>query len=682
MVPDPAHPSDGSPAEAGAGVPAAAAGTDGRVALMGRVREWWPWVLLMLLPVAIYARAWSYPLLDIDDSSLYAASLLHQGGWRGLYDVWSGVWFDDYAPITLWTLWIDLACGDGGMAWHCARIQSPLWLGFGAMAVYACAGRVVERRLAWAAALLYVAHPLCANATLWLAERKNLVAFALTWWCLERYVAWRQGGGAWARTAAWVLGACALLAKPHAVAIPVMMAAWEVCLGPDGGGLLAAWRAAPGWGTVARRLWAPLPAAGAAALFVGIELTHRADFAPEFLGGGRLAAVWCDGGILASYLFAVVCPQRLALYYAVIDDPAQVGALAWRWAAVIAVVAATIAVARRRAVVACGWLMALAAMLPALNLVKQAAPMTDHYVQWGLPGILLALLVAGRDGCARLRLAVTARVGDVALALGAAALALMSLERVPEFASRNAFFTTAYSRHPDHPMNAAGYVYALVDQQGTYHRDSGRLALAALGNPHGHILQAFLARTLIEAGVERWREDEEQGGPGRAGAWAIVDQWGGKDEEQDYIWVRVLMGAGGPAGLAEADQMLSRRLGRDFMTQATAIAARCRDGKPMPDALPAMTTIYLRDSDDPMMARKYRYDFLRLALTLVEVRLQLGASISDPAAQRANDDSALGLALLCVNIDPDFADARRMAAVMYGFIGRDDLAHRMLNPGP
>jgi hypothetical protein len=734
-APPPSAPTPGDPGPAPAPVSA----------LAGRRGDWLAGATLVLLPLVIYLWALPTGLLNLDDAALYSATLLHNGAWRGLIDVWTDVWFVDYSPVTLVTMWIDLALGDAGNHWYSARIQNPLWLGLGALAAYRCLRRIVgDPRVAYAATLLYVAHPLCANAVLWLAERKNLVAFALSWWCLERYIAWRSspagaspagaspagraadsgsgsaGGGrrrVWVpgpRDCAWLLGIAALLAKPHAVAIPVMMAAWEVTLGPDlggGTGILATVRAAlarpaSAAALLLRRCAPLLPAVVVVAAYVAIQLHYRSDFADTFLGGSRLAALWCDGWIFASYLGEIVVPRNLTIYYDVVDDPARVAILAACWLAVAATIGATIAVARRRALVLCGWLLAIGAMAPALNLVRQAAPMSDHYIQWGLPGILLAVLVAGQDACARWKIDIQRGHRQLALTGATALLALLSIARIPEYASRDVFFTVAYSKQPGHPMNLAGYVSARVDAYGDpaahadmkFHRDTGALAIEAVANPHGRILLAFQSTTLIEAGIETWRRTIEPSlagirpetpeadrraiiQSGRAAAWAEITRIGTAADERDFIWARVLIGIGGPDQLAEADQLLSQRLGHEFLTKATEIAGQCRNGDPMPDAIDAKTTIYLLDSGDPFIFRTRRMSLLRLGLALTEARLHEGATLTGDA-QRANDDSALGLALLCVNLDPDYAEARNMAAVMYRFIGRDDLATRIVNRAP
>ena len=677
-------------------------------------------LLLVVLPLVLYVWAIRYPLLNLDDAALYSATLLHGGNWRGLYDVFTDVWFVDYSPITLLTMWVDLALGDADGHWYVARIDNPLWLGFGAIAVYCCLRRIIPRRLAFAAALIYVVHPLCANATLWLAERKNLVSFALSWWCLERYIAsrsWPDGRAAdstsgsagpsrrrmWrfsARDAAWVLGILALLAKPQSVAIPVMMAAWEFTLGPDAAspgatGVGATLRSAianlarplTAIGLFWRRVAPVLPAVLVVALYVVVQLHYRTDFAASFLGGSRVAAVWCDGWIFAQYLLEIVVPRNLTIYYAVVDEPGRIGLLAASWLAVLAVIGATIAIARRRATVCCGWFLAIAAMAPALNLVKQAAPMSDHYIQWGLPGILIAVLITWEDACARWKFDISEAAQQLALVAAVTVLGICSIARVPEFANRDTFFTYGYIKQPDAPMNLAGYVDALVNSNGNYHRDSGALAIAALNNPHGRILVAFQTPVLIEAAVESWRRAAETavaaGHPadadaaGRAAAWKVAKEIGNNEDEFDFVWARVLIGIGGPPQFAEADRMLAQHLGKDFLDHAMAISQQCRNGTPMPDEIPAAITIYLRANDDPFMFRTNVMSLLRLSLALAEVRLREGAYITDPAAQSANDDSALGLALLSVNLDPDYTEARRMAGVMYAYIERPDLAKKI-----
>ena len=658
--------------KAGAGVNAPARGEGGR--------RWsgWAGLVLLLAPLVIYGRAFPFGLLGLDDGLLYGDPHLHGGAAAGLAGVWTGTVIDDYIPLTMVTMWVDRALGDGA-AWHIARLQQPLWLGFGAWAVFAAMRRMCAARagefpwLAWTVALLYDLHPLCANATLWLAERKNLVAFAVAWWCLERYVAWRQGGRPGLRYVVWILAVAALLAKPHAVAIPVMMAAWEMCLGPDGRGWAGLWADAGRRVGAFMRMAIPrmlpiAPVAVVVAAFVAAQMHFRQDLGAIPLGGNRLAALWCDGWILASYLGETVWPRNLTIYYDVVEEPGAIGVLAASWAVVIAACAATLALARRRHLVLCGWLLALAGLLPALNLVVQAVPKTDHYVQWALPGLVLVVVVTVADVFAGLQFA---RARVLLGASTALVLALLSFLRVPEFASRDTFFATAFTKRPD-TMNLCEYTCGLITRDGPYAEPAGALALRAIRNQRGGILFDDYLMLSVAGGVEAWRQE------GRAAAEKIVGGIpDGHSDARLLVHVKVLIGASritapgaGPGCLDEAARLLAARLGPAAMARAEDLAARCRSGETLPCDLPPGPDLPLAaDATDPGQARA---DVYILALTLIEVRMRAG----DAAG-------AFAEAALCLNLYPQDAQARRAMAMLYtDWLRLPEAAARVLPADP
>jgi hypothetical protein len=680
------HPSTGaatSPTDAAAGIPAAvnASGTTAAFAdrLCSGHHAFW---LLLLLPFLVYAWALPYGLLRIDDLVQYHAPLLHDGGWYGLIDVWLRPWFYDYSPVTLVTQWLDRALGDDRDHWISSRLQNPLWLGLGALGIHAFFRRIAGAHLALAVAVLYVLHPLCADGTLWLAERKNLVALALSFWCCERYVACRGDSRVWTGIAAVVLGVLALLAKPHAVAIPVMLAAWELMLGSEGQGVGAAWRraraagAAPGAmiAKAARSSWPAIVLTVVVAAFVVWQMTQRRDIGAAFLGGSRLAAGWCDGWILARYLGMVVDPRNLTLYYPVVEDPHAVVTLGLCWAAVAAAVITTVALARRRRLVLFAWMFALAALAPALNLIAQNVPMTDYYLQWALPGLLLVLVVVAADVVARVGANVM-RLGPVLVVAAAVGSAALSLQRLPEFSSRETFFTVAMRRQPETAVNIGGYVYDRVRyHDGRYQPANGELALHAATLPSaGRMLAFTVPDTAIEAGVAAWRQG------GRAAADAAIAEFPVPGPDTDLgvaVAARVLIGASliEPAAghLAEAEAMLSQRLGNDLLAQADALGARCRAGDVLPDAVAPVADIGVNPGNsDEYLQRLDRHDHLRLLVALSEAR------------ERAGDGpGAFAAAALALNLDPADGDARVAASGLYArALHRGDLAQRVLDAG-
>ena len=630
----------------------------------------WPWLVLLLIPQLLFVRALGYDLLYLDDDTYYANPALHAGAWPGPIDLWRGFWFCDYAPISQLTQWLDLALGGNHQDWMAARIQSALWLGIGAAGVFAVLRRMVTPWTAWIIAFLYVVHPLCVDATLWLGERKNLVAIACLWWSLDRYIAWREntgktraGWGFWA--GAMALGMAAMLAKPHAVALPVVMAGWEMCCGP---------------GKIRTRLLAVVPMGVMTAAFVAMEMTMRRDLDAARFGGSLPGALWCDGDILARYLLMVVRPLGLTLYFATDDDPAHVGLHLACWAAVFAVVGLSLGVAKRRRLVLCAWLMGFGVLIPVLNIVRQPVPMAGYYVQWALPFFLLAVGISVADALAplatRLRAQgarLTAPAGMLAGALAALFIGL-TWSRVPEYTSRITMFLHAAQVQPDCAVNLAAVVSDDVLLHGRYRVETGQMALRAVKLPSAKWILSFaLNNCAVEAAVEAWREH------GRAAAAAALDPFpaGVHSVTQEY-WIQamVLIGGsilvhdqgGGPICLQEADGQLSAHFGPDLLAAAETFGARCRDGSVLPDDLPPFPVAVPTATGDPYWVGSERRDQLRLGLALAEVRKRAG-----------NGESAFNLAALCLNLEPQDPEARLTMAWIYdSVLQRRDLAQRTL----
>ncbi|MCZ7646886.1 MAG: hypothetical protein M5U26_16625 [Planctomycetota bacterium] len=349
-----------------------------------RVPAWAEYLLLAALPYLLYGHTLFYGLLGIDDTLYYFGNpALSEGRLEGLGRIFTTYYYSDYFPVTQFTLWLDVALF-GTQSWFFARVHELAWFAAGVLAVRKLAGELVESRgLAFSVALLFALHPAGTSTAVWLAERKNVVGFALSFAALACYVSGRrkEGRESQARLAgAWVLLALALLAKTHAVAVPAMMFVYELTRGHG------AWT---------RRLLVWFPFALLGATLVALSLTvFRNDLQQPPLGGSRAAALFAAGPILARYLAHTVAPFNLAFYYAV-DEPGFESGYAWAlWLAALGGPALLTLLSRPRGAVACGWLLGFAALLPALNLVPQPVPMSDHYHWWALPGWLLALAAA------------------------------------------------------------------------------------------------------------------------------------------------------------------------------------------------------------------------------------------------------------------------------------------------
>lgn len=552
----------------------------------------WGWsALLVALPVLLYARALGYGLLELDDGFYFRDNpALHGGALAGLIDCWRAPYFHDYSPITTLTIWLDRCLSAPGH-YGIARLQELLWLGLGNLALFQLLRRLTGQvALAGIVALLVSVHPVVTESALWLGERKNVVALALSWWAVERHLAWRQGAGRRAFAAAIALTVLALLAKPHAVVIPVLLATYELLLGrarwPD-------------------RVLAVLPSvlATVAFLLVSMAVFHLyGSEGPPQLGGSLAATLGCDGAILARYLGHTLLPHDLALYYHVDEDPAQWPLFLGAWLVVLAVVAGTVALARDRRLLGFAWGAALGSLLPVLNLKPLPLPMTDHYLQWCLPWLLLILCLAVRDGLHRLALARPAPAappaplperwrrgaGWAAAALGLS-FVLAATVRVPAFRSREGIALEAALHQP---ACALGWADLCLTEANKPHPDftlAGRAGLTALRCDDARRIFHRAALSCAIFGTLVCQRQE-----GAAAGEALLAQALDRLSALDGTFVRgsiLLLNHETASGIA----VLAPLYDPERQAAARTIAARCVDGAVQPWDFPPLS----RDPPDP-----------------------------------------------------------------------------------
>jgi len=615
----------------------------------GRLRLGAAALILIALPFAIYSYTLSYGLLGYDDSIYYTQNPpLKEGRAEGLISLWSGVILSDYTPVTQLTLWIDLALF-GQQAWWGARLHGIVWFVIGVLAVYALMRRISERH-AFAVALLLAVHPVCVQSVVWLAERKQLVSFALAFWSMERYVAARTAEQTRAKIsagmAAFTLAVAALFAKPHAVAIPVMLSTYELFIARDAWLRRAAWLAPFVVLTAAFTLW---------------NLSIRTDLARPFLGGSRLNAVLIDGGILLRYLQQTVFPAGLTLYYFV-NESAPVSTLLLAWAGVLAIVAASVALSPQPRVALFGWALAVAALSPALNLVPQLAPMTDHYLHWALPGVLLVVVLLAERLVTYIPSQRIPVLPAIATALAATALAVLSLLRLPEFANKEALFSAAIVKEPESAFNWAHYVTTIYGRANADRRVLGDVAVKALTcGDADRLLPQERTAVAIEA-VVRLR----QRGPSHAAEETLERQTRllEKHSPQAAMLLRghVEMRSG---RMPHAIAALSPPFNSGMQQIARALRERCRDGSAFPDQFPPMVSLSaLSDAQSG--------DDFSAAMLLDLLGLLGEAYLRNKEPERAFDVLAV-----LVNMRPDYGPGRELLAETYEALGNTAAAKRL-----
>jgi hypothetical protein len=623
------------------------------------LKSWQELPILFFVPFLINIQSLGFDLLYVDDFTYFKHPSLHEGKLAGLADIWRTTILSDYSPVTQLTVWLDVALF-GTNHWWGARLHEIAWFSIGVLALYAIAIRLTKRRdLAFFTALLYALHPVCAQSNLWLAERKNLVALALSLWALERYIVARQREtfreALPPALAAFFITAAAMLSKPHAVAIVAMMASYEMSLGSG-----------PLWKRVAWTI--PFGVVCLGFVYASLKMV-RTDLNRELLGGSVATAALGDGPILLRYLQNTIFPTRLTLYYAV-DEPTLRSLSHYAaWVGVLAIVALSVFAARQRALVLFCWMFALAGLGPALNLVPQLAPMTDHYHQWALPGLLLALVVLTHDRL-QFRADVPAHRGGVLLVGGLALFwGILSFARVPEFTSYVTFFAAAALKEPDSAMNWGIFCNALRAHSEAKTKEEEQKALDTMGFAGRRALQCKDAKRLIDAvrivAIQEAARDLHAHGRGTE-AWALatreckvlVDPHESRNIQAE-IALRMNM-------TKEALALLTQDWNALCQQVAAALRKECREGKTLPHEFPPQVLFSEGgggDEDTERAKELTRNGFLLLV---------------DAYVMSKDLEKAWDVAAVIENFDPDNIAARKKLAEIYLRLKVDGVLERLV----
>jgi Flp pilus assembly protein TadD len=367
---------------------------------------------LLLGTLALYAPALSHDFVLYDDDLYVTENAFVRDGlsWQGLGRAFTSTEVGIWHPVTFLSHMLDVELFGMDPAGHHA--SSILLHAFNALLVFQLLARgsgAVWRSASVAA--LFAVHPLQVESVAWVAERKTLLCLffwllaCLTWLAYAR----RPGGLRYAATAALV--ALALMAKPMAVTLPLVLLlldAWPLARlgGPDGRLDPARLRAC-----ALEKLPLLLLSAGASAAVLLTQRQVLAENLPLGLRGANALAAY------ALYLLRTVWPAHPSVLY---PHPGPLLPAAWvvtSAALLAALTAAALLGARRRPAVGVGWLWFVGTLVPVIGLVQVGVQgSADRYAYIPLVGLFTAAVWAVP--------APVARGGRAAVAAGAALLLL------------------------------------------------------------------------------------------------------------------------------------------------------------------------------------------------------------------------------------------------------------------
>ena len=182
---------------------------------------------MLLLGVAlflIYAQTGHYGYIDFDDTAYIEDNLMVRRGLslEGVRWAFSSFYAANWHPLTWLSHMADVSLFGMDLGAH--HLVNVALHGAVSVLLYALVIALLDRRdAALAAAMLFLVHPQHVESVAWLAERKDLLCALFYLAALLAYVRFARAPSRWRMVTVLVLYALALLSKPMAVTLPVVL---------------------------------------------------------------------------------------------------------------------------------------------------------------------------------------------------------------------------------------------------------------------------------------------------------------------------------------------------------------------------------------------------------------------------------------------------------------------------
>jgi len=344
--------------------------------------------LLVVVTVLLYLPTLHHDFLKLWDDDAYVTDNPHVRSGLALANIrWAFTSFEqsNWHPLT----WIShmLDCQLFGLnagpqhamniVFHAANVLLLFW-------ILQSATSAVSR--SFVVALIFAVHPLNVESVAWIAQRKSLLSAFFSLLTLAAY-GWFVRRGGWHRYLLLVLAfAMALLAKPMAVSLPVLLLLFD--LWP-----LQRYEDLPFLKRWSKLTFEKLPLF--AISIVSSVLTTMAQ------GGGgsvmRLSLLPFSTRIenaaisYVAYIGKILWPARLAAYYPLQFSPSAGNAIAS--AAILILITGLVFYSRRAPYLIVGWLVFLLAMIPVIGVVQVGFQgMADRYTYIPAIGLMIAIV--------------------------------------------------------------------------------------------------------------------------------------------------------------------------------------------------------------------------------------------------------------------------------------------------
>ncbi len=434
-------------------------------------------VALAVAVAAVYQDVTGFEFLNYDDDRYITGNGMVRAGLSPAGTAWAFRTFyaANWHPLTWLSHMLDSSLFGANAGAHHAMSAALHALGTALLflVLRALTGATWPPALA---AGLFGLHPLHVESVAWVSERKDVLCGLFVVLALGAHLAQARRPGPGRLALVSILGALALLAKPMAVTLPLLLLLvdwWPLGrVGRPG----TPGRAARTRALIVEKL--PLVALAAATSVVTL-LAQRAAGAIKPLGEFPLA-LRVEVALLAilRYLTTMLAPVDLAIVYPY-PAPPGLGLVLGAAAALGAATFLAFRQARRRPWLLCGWLWYLGMLFPVLGLVQAGVqPWADRYTYLPLVGVFVALAWSGAELAGRSRLggAAFAAASLVALtALGVGARAQAATWRDSRTLFERALTVNAENYIAHYNLAAALYRLRRTEEAIAHYREAVRI---------------------------------------------------------------------------------------------------------------------------------------------------------------------------------------------------------------
>ena len=346
-----------------------------------RAREWYVYLLLFLATVAVYSQVRHFDFVNFDDPEYVTGNNHVRAGLTsdGLDWAFTSTDAENWFPLTRISHMADYQFFGLRSGWH--HMTNLLLHALAALLLFAALQRMTGALWPSAfVAFLLALHPFHVESVAWVAERKDVLCaffWCLALWCYARY-AERPGVGRYLL----VLGAfsCALMAKPMAVTLPLVLLLLDFWPLRRANRLVILWEKLP--------LFA-LAAGASLVTFIAQQQGHAVQSLRVLPAGLRVSNSLVT---YVTYIVRMFWPAKLAVFY-----PYSHQLPVWRAVAAGVVLAGITVLALRRLhsspYLAVGWFWYIGTLVPVIGLVQVGGQSSaDRYTY--LPAVGLAIMLS------------------------------------------------------------------------------------------------------------------------------------------------------------------------------------------------------------------------------------------------------------------------------------------------